>query len=139
MLWLLGALTSAAAFLFGRSWTQSEKVIEQKKVIYERFLEACPTAREAYKDKSEEELQRSVEGIDRMMGVLSLYAAPSVMTACGAYFADLTAANVTLNPGSPALHPAYKKAVHSYNVMVIEMRRDILAFSAFRMHPFKPK
>ena len=66
-----------------------------------------------------------------LKGPLLLYAAPSVASALASYFSAFDEAAAQLSQDSPALHPSFKKLAHAHNDLILEMRRDALALSAF--------
>lgn len=130
MLWATGLLVSILSFLLGRVFSQSERVIEQKKTAYENFLNDCPAPNEAYGDLEEIVGQKSFQ---RGLGVLSLYASPEALLAAQNYFEKLAAAAEILKPDSEALDPAFREVYKAYNSMLFEMRRDALVWSVFRL------
>ncbi|WP_299208625.1 hypothetical protein [uncultured Tateyamaria sp.] len=130
MEWVFGLVASIFAFWFGRIASQSEKVLDHKKRVYEDFLEKCPTAQDAY-GLSEEQLITAIAYFDKKLGVLSLYAQPAVLIAARNYFAEFAKAADALDLNSPPLHDAFQAAAAAYNDLVYEMRRDAMSWSIF--------
>ncbi len=64
-------------------------------------------------------------------GAFSLYASHPVLITYDAYVQKFSLADAILSPHDPPLHPAYREAAKSYNDLVLEMRRDALAWSVF--------
>jgi hypothetical protein len=135
---LLGVLSSIAAliigvvgFILGRAISESEKVLAEKRRVYEAFLLACPKPNDAYLNLSEDELKERGERLNTAYTPLLLYCAPPVATAISVYMSNFTDADEELGPQSPALAPVFKILAKSHNDVVLEMRRDALAWSVF--------
>jgi len=131
MLWLGGVLLSVFGFWLGKIVSQSERAIEQKKAVFEKFLLSCPTANDAYRltpEQLETELGITVE---KQLGLLALYAGPKVLSACANYIFALTAASEALDQNSEPMAAEFQKAAKCYNRMIFEMRRDALGWSVF--------
>lgn len=135
---MLGFLSSVAAlfigvvgYILGRAISESEKVLAEKRRVYEAFLLVCPKPNDAYLNLSDDEVQERSERLNSAYTPLLLYCAPSVATAVSVYMSKFADAEVALGPQSPALAPEFKDLAKAHNDIVLEMRRDALAWSAF--------
>lgn len=126
-----GLLLSAIAFLLGRHISETEKILAEKRRIYEEFLRRCPEPNEAYADLNEEEEAERVKTFAHLHPLISLYASPNVALAVGRYYQLFDEANRVLSPDSPPLHEAFRTAAKAHNDVILEMRRDAFAWSIF--------
>ena len=134
----LGGLTVAImGFIAGRVFSESEKILSEKRRIYEEFLRVCPEPTVAYDDDAE--VQFLTDELLRIKSVLMLYASSEVLLALQAYTEEYGRAASILNSGSPALHPACKKLAQSHNRLIKEMRVDGLAWSVFARQRVRQK
>ena len=126
-----GLVLTVLGFLFGRIFNQSELILSDKRRVYEDFLKKCPAPDEAYLDWSDESEGHPMNRLQEIKAPLLLYASPSVALAVGEYIQAFGEADVTLSPNSEPLHPAFKRAAQAQNDVILEMRRDAFAWSAF--------
>jgi len=118
-------------FIAGRAVSESEKVLGEKRRVYEAFLVACPRPNDAYENSSSDLLVSRNLAVGEIFPSLLLYAAPTVAVAANRYLESFADANEELVGSTQALHPAFKKAAQAHNDLILEMRRDALAWSAF--------
>ncbi|WP_092780180.1 hypothetical protein [Jannaschia pohangensis] len=124
-------LISILSFLFGRIFAQSETILAEKRKVYASFLDSFPTAQTVYEHWTPEVEMTRKAAIDRAMPKLQIYCAPSVAFAVQAYLEKFQKADEALGPDSPALDPLYLEVARAYNDIILEMRRDVLAWSVF--------
>lgn len=132
--WLLpigGFILTLIGFVMGRAVSESEKVLAEKRRVYESFLTQCPVPNEAYDSADDETVKSRSDRLHRAQGALLLYASPSVAVALSIYLNKFHEADIVLGPDSPALHEKYKELAKAHNDLILEMRRDALAWSAF--------
>ena len=128
----LGALVlSAFTFLIGRSMSESEKILAEKRRVYEDFLRNCPVPNDAYDSLSEQELIERSRTISRLFSVVALYGSPAVVIAIGRYIEEFGNADQKLDRSCPPLHEAYRKVAKAHNDVILEMSRDAMAWSMF--------
>ncbi|ASP20631.1 hypothetical protein ANTHELSMS3_01946 [Antarctobacter heliothermus] len=123
----LGALLlSLVSFLSGKVFSQSEKVLDQKRKAYETFLRECPGPNEAHSsvDIMSTEFQR-------VTGLLTLYASNDALQYSSEYFLKFVEAQEELQGVSITGHPKFVEVMTYYNRMVWAMRRDVMAWSIF--------
>jgi hypothetical protein len=126
LVWGVGVLFTIVGFLVGKIFSQTEQVIEQKRRVYEKFLEVCPAPNEAHTD-------RQFEAVDfqRQMGVLTLYASRDSLQFAAEYFQVFAdAQSLLVNVHTPG-HPKFIEVMTAYNRMVWSMRTDVMAWSSF--------
>jgi hypothetical protein len=126
LLWLGGLLFTAVGFLIGKTFSQSEKILDQKRKCYEDFLRVCPAPNEAHgsEEPAATEMQRAV-------GLLSIYGSSDAIKFAGAYFAEFAKAQPILQSVSEAGHPKFLEQMSHYNRMIWAMRNDAMLWSAF--------
>ncbi len=124
--WLGGVLVSIFTFFLGKSYTQTENVIAEKRRVYAEFIKVCPGPNEAH---SEVDLI-SVE-LQRFLGILTIYGSPDVIKFAGEYFNQFSIAQPELQGIEHAGHTAFLKLMTCYNRMIWEMRKDALMWSFF--------
>ena len=127
---IAGALLSLISFVVGKTVSETEKTFSEKRRVYEEFLRACPMANDAYASDFESFQSRS-DKMMRLVPVLSLYASAEVVLAVGEYLQKLDSANSALAGQPLLLQDEYKIAAKAHNDVVLEMRRDALAWSFF--------
>ena len=126
-----GVLLSAITYILGRAFNESEKILAEKRRIYEEFLRACPVPNDAYDSLSEEEQVERVKKIGRIFPIVTLYASPNVALAVSRYLKTFEEASNVLGPFSHALHEAFGKAAKAHNDIILEMNRDAFGWSVF--------
>jgi hypothetical protein len=131
VIWFGGIVLTVLGFILGRVFSQSETILSEKRRIYEEFLRNSPSAQDAYGAAESGLMGEKLEKLRDLQGPLSLYASPNVMLALSLYLQRLDAAASELRADSPALHPLFKAAAKAHNDLILEMRRDALALSAF--------
>ncbi|MFP7674331.1 hypothetical protein ACG74X_13370 [Marivita sp. S0852] len=132
--WLLpfgGFLLTLVGFVLGRTVSESEKILAEKRRVYEHFITQCPVPNEAYDLADDETIKTRSERLHKAQGALLLYAAPSVAVAVSIYLKKFSEADMILGSESPPLHDKYKELAQAHNDIILEMRRDALAWSAF--------
>jgi len=123
----VGSLVLAAvSFLLGKVFSQSERVLDQKREAYERFLAKCPAPNEAHCEREPDFM-----GLQRDIGVLSIYGSKEALIAAGEYFTVFASAQPVLTHVEEPGHPEFLRVMKSYNKMVWEMRKDALTWSVF--------
>lgn len=126
LVWLGGVVLTILSFLFGKAFSQSERVLDQKRKTYEQFLSLCPAPNEAHNPDLDipEEFQRNI-------GILSVYSAPDVAKLAGVYLSEFAEAQEHLPGEAEPGHPIFLELMTHYNRMVWAMRVDALAWSFF--------
>jgi hypothetical protein len=124
-------LVSAISFILGRAISDSEKILAEKRRVYEQFLVSCPKPNNAYESRSEDGYAARVAKIDGGYAPFLLYAAPSVVLAANEYITAFSEADEKLTPESLPLHEAYKVVAKARNDLILEIRRAALGWSAF--------
>lgn len=122
---------SAAAFLVGRVFAQTDTILSEKRKVYSTFLDHFPTAQTVYEEWSPETEMARKAAFDRSIPKLQIYCAPKVAFAVSKYLEEFEKADRLLGPESRALDPLYLEVAKAYNDIIIEMRRDVLAWSIF--------
>ena len=139
-IWIGGIVVSILSFLLGKVFSQSEKILEHKKAVYERFLMNCPTPNDTY-GMDEGSALETYGDFNRLVGLLSIYASEEVLLAARDYLQKWAEASEILTVDSPALVEEFKTVAAGYNRMVLEMRRDVLRSRLSTKqsgHPAKP-
>ncbi|MDQ7775763.1 MAG: hypothetical protein Q4615_07600 [Paracoccus aminovorans] len=126
-----GLLLSVIAYLLGRQISEPEKILSEKRRIYEEFLRRCPEPNEAYLDLDEEKAATRLREFAKLHPIVSLYASTNVSIAISRYYQLFDAADRELRPDSPPLHEAFRSAAKAHNDIILEMRRDAFSWSAF--------
>ena len=124
-------VVGAVGFILGRIYAQSEAILAEKRRVYEEFLLNCPRPNQAYSNLSDEEYSRLHEAMEKASSAMMLYAAPPVALAMSIYLEEFEKAANELDPESGALHPVFKRLAKAHNDLILEMRRDGLAWSVF--------
>ena len=122
---------SVVSFLCGRAIAESERILVDKRRVYEHFLSNCPVPNDLFSDEPSDAPTDSNSRMLSAFPVLLLYAAPNVVLAAQLYLDKLVAASNAIAPHSEALHPAFREAAKAHNDLILEMRRDAFAWSAF--------
>lgn len=133
-MWLAGLVTGVLGFILGRVFSQSEAILADKRRVYEEFLRNCPDPNEAYEEETAESVALRMSRLKATKGPLMMYASPNVGLALGIYLETFERASRVLHPSSGALHPAFKELAKAQNDLILEMRRDGLAWSMFSYH-----
>ncbi len=141
MLWFVGAiwslLISAFAYMIGRIFSQSERVLDQKRKSYEDFLRLCPGPNEAHSSEPMDIVQ-----MQRALGVLSLYGSSDALEFASVYFTEWPKAQSKLVNVTAPGHPDFLELATHYNRMVWAMRKDAMTWSVFaptkRNQEYKP-
>ena len=127
-------MVAVLSFVFGRVFSQSEAILTDKRRVYEEFLRNCPDPNEAYEDDTSESVALRMVRLKATKGPLIMYASPSVLLALSRYLELFEHASEELNSSSVALHPTFKALAKAQNDLILEMRRDSFAWSAFGYH-----
>lgn len=126
-----GLLLAVFSFLMGKLYSQSEKVLAEKRRVYEELLRSFPVPNDAYEEWSPElELER-LSQFRKEFGPFLLYATSSVLLAASIYQEKFEQVDHELHPDSEALHPSFKELAKAHNDLILEMRRDALGWSFF--------
>ena len=133
MIWLGGFVLTILGFVFGRVFSQSEAILGDKRRVYEEFLRNCPEPNEAYEDDTIQSVAERMTRLKATKGPLLMYASPNVALALGRYLGIFDRVSQELNSSSPAL-PSYKVLAKAQDDLILEMRRDSFAWSAFGYH-----
>lgn len=128
----IGSLILAAlGFLFGRFYSESERILAEKRKYYLEFLSVLPPLQDVYTDATEDELTAALRPAMERLPSLIFYADKSVTMAVGILLQKYHEANAKLTPQSPPLVPEYKALATAQNDLVLEMRRDAFRWSIF--------
>jgi len=126
LLWLGGISVSIASFLFGKIFSQSENILEQKRRVYEQFILVCPSPQEAHSC----DVVVSIE-LQRQIGILCIYGSPDVAKFAGDYFSEFgTAQEILIDVAEPG-HPKFLELMTNYNRLIWAMRTDAMTWSLF--------
>jgi hypothetical protein len=129
VIWFGGLILTVVGFIFGRVFNQSEQILSDKRRAYEAFLDACPAPNDAYGNWGAE--KGAVRDLEKARGRISLYGSQNVMLAVRRYLEIFSEVNPILAKESVPLHPMFLKLAQAQNDVILEMRRDALAWSAF--------
>lgn len=131
MIYLGGLILAALGFLLGRVVRQSEAILSEKRRVYEAFIANCFFPNQAFEDWSPEMAAEQLKTLHEASWPLLLFASANVVVALERYIKVFSEAQEILSPDDPPLHPAFQKAARAHNDLILEMRRDILAFSIY--------
>jgi hypothetical protein len=131
LIWLGGVILTVLGFVFGKVFNQSESILAEKRRVYEEFLRKCPSPGDVFLKLSPEGIEEQGLQIAELKAPLLLYASQNVILAISEYLNTLASAQAVLTTNSDRMHPAFKKAAKAQNDIILEMRRDALAWSAF--------
>ena len=131
MSWFSGIVLTVLGFLLGRVFNQSETILADKRRVYEEFLRNCPVPNDAYKNWTPSLESDRLRKLHDVHGPFSLYASPTVAQALVIYMGVFAEADHELSEDSLPLHPKFKVAAKAHNDLILEMRRDVLAWSVF--------
>ncbi|MCT4683890.1 MAG: hypothetical protein N4A39_09170 [Roseicyclus sp.] len=123
-----GLVLTIVGFIAGRAVSESEKILAEKRRVYEEFIKACPNL-----SKGTSVLHGfESEEYQEMQSALLLYCAPAVASAVQQYIlAVQEELNEGFDPNEPTVTENTKKASQRFNDIILEMRRDALSWSAF--------
>jgi hypothetical protein len=110
---------------------QSEIILSEKRRVYESFLAACPVPNDAYNEVTDEVHVQRTHRVQEAFGPIMLYASVDVTVAISIYLEEFEKVGQILTPESEALHPEFKRLAKAHNDVILEMRRDGLAWSVF--------
>lgn len=128
----IGSLVLAAfSFMIGKFYSESERILAEKRKNYLEFLSVLPPLQDAQKDTSEEEFAETLRPAILRIPSLLFYADKSVILAWGALHQKYFEAHAKLTSRSPPLAPEYKSLAEAQNDLVLEMRRDTFRWSLF--------
>jgi hypothetical protein len=127
VIWLGGLLPTILGFIFGRVFSQSEAILADKHRVYEEFLRVCYVPNDAYEEIAEER----IAAFKAIQGPFLLYAAQHTTLALNHYLIKFDKAQQVLPHEERPLHPVYVELAKAHNDLILEMRRDGVAFSAF--------
>ncbi|MGS4983333.1 MULTISPECIES: hypothetical protein [Pseudosulfitobacter] len=68
VVWFGGTVLAGLGFLLGKAFSQSERILDQKRLAYEEFLRLCPAPNEAQFGE-----EMDVKQMQRSIGILTLY------------------------------------------------------------------
>lgn len=114
-----------------RIFSQSEVILADKRRVYEAFLSKCFLPNDAYVNLAPDLQVERHKVLSEVHGPLLLYASQNVIFALSLYIQKFEEAEKVLSPDSEPLHPAFREAAKAHNDLILEMRRDALAWSAF--------
>ena len=126
LIWLGGTIVAAISFLLGKAFSQSEKVLDQKRKAYEDFLRVCPAPNEAHSP-----VDPDITLMQRAIGILSLYGSADAAKYAGEYFFDFAESQSLLRTVTEPGHPRFMQLMTKYNRMVWAMRVDAMTWSMF--------
>ncbi|MCF7698710.1 hypothetical protein [Loktanella sp. M215] len=131
MIWFGGLVLTIIGFIFGRVFNQSEIILAEKRRTYEALLNNYPKPIEVYLIDSDDQAIERREKMSSVHGAFLLFAAPKVAQATAIYLNIYEDVDRKLGPDSAVLHPEYKRVSQAHTDLILEMRRDCLAWSAF--------
>ncbi|WP_417807264.1 hypothetical protein [Thioclava sp.] len=126
LIWIGSTLIAIVSFLLGKAFSQSEKVLDQKRKAYEDFLRVCPAPNEAHSER-----EPDIQEVQRAIGILSVYGSQDVLTNASEYFQLFASAQEILSSVTEAGHPEFMSLMTRYNRMILAMREDAMRWSAF--------
>ena len=129
--WFSGIVLTILGFLVGRVFSQSETILADKRRVYEEFLRNCPVPNDAYENWAPSLESERLRKLHDVHGPFTLYASPTVTQALARYLDAFAEADRELSEESLPLHPKFKVAAKAHNDLILEMRRDVLAWSVF--------
>jgi hypothetical protein len=129
--WLFALITAVLGFIFGRIFHQSEQILTDKRRVYEEFLRHCPQPNDALADNLAVTLQSRSLKLEELKGPLMIYASASVMQSLSQYLDALAKLNTEQVGGATISNAQLQYAAKAQNNVIIEMRRDVLAWSVF--------
>jgi hypothetical protein len=115
----------------GRFYSESERILAEKRQHYVEFLEALPPLQHTYKDLEDADFMVTLRPAMERVPSLLFYADQSVASALVVLFQKYQEANAALTPSSPPLAPEYMALAKAQNDLVLEMRRDAFRWSVF--------
>lgn len=131
MSWLIALVTATIGFVFGRIFSQSEQILSEKRRVYEEFLRNIPQPSDLAGGDSASKMKARSLKLDELKGPLAIYASSGVMAALSDYLFSL-AKIATKQANTEAVSNALvEHASQAQNNVIIEMRRDSLAWSVF--------
>lgn len=125
-----GLLLSVSTFILGKNFAETERILADKRRIYEEFLRILPRPNEAY-IVTDQDMIAIQHRIEAAFPTLLFYASPAVTFAVSEYLVAFEAAAEVLTPDSPPMHESYRRAAKSHNDIILEMRRDAFSWSFF--------
>lgn len=124
-------IVAALGFMLGRFYSESERILAEKRKYYLEFLSALPPLQDTYNNTTEEEFIETLRPAMERIPSLLFYADKSVAIAWSALYQKYFEANAKLSPSSPPLALEYKALATAQNNLVLEMRRDAFRWSVF--------
>ncbi len=131
MIWLGGLLLTILGFIFGKIFSQSETILSDKRRVYEEFLRNCPQPDDVVGENAKEIVESRVVKLKELKGPLMIYAAPLVMIALSEYLNVISTLITQFEEGGAHNADLQRLATRAQNSLIIEMRRDSLAWSVF--------
>jgi hypothetical protein len=125
------ALVACVGFLFGRIYSETEKILAEKRTLYTEFLASLPNLHIAYQNMTDDDFKGALEAAHNKIPKLLFYADPQVMIAYDNFHKCFWKAHAALGPNSPELALEYKALARAQNDLVLEMRRDAFRWSLF--------
>lgn len=130
---LIGTLIlTAIGFLLGRFYSETERILSEKRKFYVEYLNSLPRIEVSFRDISKEDFAQLLEPINSLFPKLSFYADKHVMKAYQNFFHSLWHAHLALSPDSPPDAPEHLALIRASNDLVHQMRRDAFRWSLFR-------
>jgi hypothetical protein len=131
-LWILASgIIGVFGFLLGKIFSESEKILADKRRVYETYLTQIPNPSSAFGIENDTQLIDSWRKANFYLPVLLLYASPSVSLAVTRYQRAHAVAAEKLTLASDPLSGHFKDAARAQNDLILEMRRDAFAWSVF--------
>lgn len=126
-----GLLLTSVGFILGRFFSESERILSDKRRQYLDFLSVLPPLNDVYLDVDDGAfLEKLRPAIARVPSVL-FYCDPAVAQAIAVLLQRYEEAHSVLGPESPPLAPEYMVLAKAQNDLVLEMRRDAFRWSIF--------
>lgn len=118
-------------FLLGRFYSESERILSEKRKYYLEFLNALPPLQDTYNDTTDDEFIAALRPATERLPGLLFYAEKPVIMAWGILYQKYLEANTQLTTQSQPLAPEYIALATAQNDLVLEMRRDVFRWSIF--------
>lgn len=124
-------MVAAFGFVLGKFYAETERILSDKRRIYEELLSALPSLQITYTNIDDASLESALKPAHDKLPKLLLYADQPVIKAYLAMFTSYWTAHSALGPHSPPEAPEFQALAKAQNDLVLEMRRDAFRWSMF--------
>ena len=128
---LASLILAALGFVIGRVYSESERILSEKRKYYLEFLSVLPSPLDTYNDTTEGEFTITLKPAIERLPSLLFYADKSVIMAWGVLYQKYLVAHANLTPQSQPLAQEYMELATAQNDLLLEMRRDAFRWSIF--------